>query len=59
MIGQADKILAERQAIGTIRKEADSRDSLQAQRTKDLLQVLGLKADLHKAQFVVVFLVYA
>ena len=51
LIGQADKILAEREAIGTIRKEADSRDSVQAQRTKDLLQVLGLKADLHKAQF--------
>jgi tetratricopeptide (TPR) repeat protein len=51
LIGQADKILAERKAIGTIRQEANQRDSLQQQRTKDLLQVLGLKADLHKARF--------
>jgi hypothetical protein len=51
LIGQADKILAERKAIGTIRQEANQRDSLQQQRTKDLLQVLGLKADLHEARF--------
>ena len=51
LIGQADKILAERKAIGAIRQEANQRDSLQMQRTKDLLQVLGLKADLHRAAF--------
>ena len=51
LIGQADKILAERKAIGTIRQEANQRDSLQQQRTKDLLQVLGLKADLHQSKF--------
>lgn len=51
LVGQADKILAERKAIGTIRQEANQRDSLQQKRTEDLMQVLGLKADLHHARF--------
>ena len=51
LIKQANNIFAERKNIQNIRNEADHRDSIQDQRTKDLMQVLGLKADLHKARF--------
>jgi len=51
LIKQANNIFAERKNIQNIRNEADHRDSIQDQRTKDLMQVLGLKADLHKAKF--------
>ncbi|MBK8427552.1 MAG: hypothetical protein IPL27_16980, partial [Lewinellaceae bacterium] len=51
LVSQANNILTERKTIKNIRNEADQRDSIQQQRTQDLMQVLGLKADLHKATF--------
>jgi tetratricopeptide (TPR) repeat protein len=51
LIGQADKILAERKSIDKIRQDVNERDSLYQQRAKDLLQTLVLKADLHQTRF--------
>ena len=51
LIGQADKILAERKIIGSVRTEIDNRDLAQQQRTRDLSQVLVLKADLHSSRW--------
>ena len=49
--GQVDDILKERKTIANIKIEVKQRDSIQQQRTTDLLLALGLKADLHKARF--------
>ncbi len=50
LVNQANKILTEEQAINKAEKELLKRDSIKEQRKKDLMQVLGLKADLHKAK---------
>ncbi|MEI7587141.1 tetratricopeptide repeat protein [Runella sp.] len=51
LVGQANKILAEEKRINEGRQALNQQDSIKEQRKQDLLQVLGLKADLHKATF--------
>ncbi len=48
---QAEKILIERGKIVAGRKELDQRDSVQQQRTTDVIAALQFKADLHKNRF--------
>ncbi len=51
LAGQARNILAERGKISAIQREVPLRDSVQKQRTADVLPALNLKADLHTNRF--------
>ncbi|MCC7503922.1 MAG: hypothetical protein IT259_01420, partial [Saprospiraceae bacterium] len=48
---QARKILEERQRIAELRREADTRDSVQQARTRETMQALRLKADMHRTRY--------
>ncbi len=48
---QAEKILRERDRIAEVREEINQRDSMQRQRTQEVIQGLAFKADLHKTRF--------
>ncbi len=48
---QARKILEERERIAELYREAAARDSVQRQRTRETMQALRLKADLHRTRY--------
>ncbi len=48
---QARKILEERERIAELYREAAARDSVQRQRSRETMQALRLKADLHRTRY--------